>query len=619
GLVISQDEYIFISGGFQTSLYYSDEDSIESVGFEDIFLAKYDLDGANVWFKNIGKGQKRQRPTCLGLDLNGDLLLGGYFADSIQFSDDLTVYTDNSFKDYFIAKLEPTDGLAQWCKPLKSIDTNFSGFIYAITATDNNYYISGVFADSVDIGIDTIVSETKNYYDTHLIKSDKQGNFEWIRLIKGANHDYSYRSSVDADENIYITGYFNSPQLTVDSTESESIVVDQTGTDYDFYIAKYNSLGTLQWIRLNGGKARDRLFRAEIFDNMLNVSGYFADSLYWGGILLTTNGIADQDMFTGSIDFDGNYRNANSFGGTNNSSESGIAVFNTPDALYNVILSNSALLVLGQDIYTSTTGFNYIVMGIVSCLPISIDNTIYTNVQTCYGDSTGSIQIAASGGFEGPWQYSINNGLKYQATQYFPNLPSGSYQVVVIDKEGCSQTGQLVSLTQPGELMIEVISTSDITADADGSIVVGVQGGKSPYTYTLLPNNLMQGFGTFTFGEGDSGIYVVEVNDGQNCGPVASDSIVILDLTYVGMEDFSGIALKIFPNPSTDVVTVEMPLEADEVTMELLNLAGQVVTSRQAFTTGGFLRESLDVSDLAQGMYMLRVNGQTLKSAIVVN
>ena len=224
------------------------------------------------------------------------------------------------------------------------------------------------------------------------------------------------------------------------------------------------------------------------------------------------------------------------------------------------------------------------------------------------------------GGFGAPWQYSIDNGLNYQKDlTFFPNLPAGDYEIVVIDAEHCTQDDLWVTIQQPELLALEVVSTADITAGTDGSIVVAALGGKAPYTYTLMPNGTLQGFGTFTFGEGDSGIYVVEVNDGQDCGPVASDSIEILDLTYVGFQDFSGIAMKVFPNPSTDVVTVEMPLEADEVTMELLNLAGQVVISRQAFTTGGFLREALDVSGLAQGMYMLRVNGQTLKSAIVVN
>ena len=49
-------------------------------------------------------------------------------------------------------------------------------------------------------------------------------------------------------------------------------------------------------------------------------------------------------------------------------------------------------------------------LGVIGCDPISIDNAIPTDVTTCYGDSTGSIQVSASGGFGAPWNYSIDNG-----------------------------------------------------------------------------------------------------------------------------------------------------------------------------------------------------------------
>ncbi len=78
------------------------------------------------------------------------------------------------------------------------------------------------------------------------------------------------------------------------------------------------------------------------------------------------------------------------------------------------------------------------------------------------------------------------------------------------------------------------------------------------------------------------------------------------------------IALKVFPNPATDIVNIEMPLDASAVKHGGRESDWSDRDESQAYTTGGVLRETLDVSDLAQGMYMLRVNGQTLKSAIVV-
>jgi len=112
---------------------------------------------------------------------------------------------------------------------------------------------------------------------------------------------------------------------------------------------------------------------------------------------------------------------------------------------------------------------------------------------------------------------------------------------------------------------------------------------------------------------------VIDLHDGPLCGPVRTDSIEIKDLTHVGFEELSGIDLRVFPNLASNVITVEMPMEAAEVTMEVLSLTGQVMISRQVYTSSGVLRETIDVSDLARGMYMLRVNGKTLKSGVVVN
>jgi len=67
------------------------------------------------------------------------------------------------------------------------------------------------------------------------------------------------------------------------------------------------------------------------------------------------------------------------------------------------------------------------------------------------------------------------------------------------------------------------------------------------------------------------------------------------------------------------MITLEMPYEASECTLEVLSLTGQVVINRKVYTTGGLLKETIDVSDLSKGMYLMRVDGQTLRSGIVVN
>ena len=126
--------------------------------------------------------------------------------------------------------------------------------------------------------------------------------------------------------------------------------------------------------------------------------------------------------------------------------------------------------------------------------------------------------------------------------------------------------------------------------------------------------------GTYYFAYADSGKYVIAVNDLNGCGPSATDTIEI-NVEYsshVGFETLDGAEVKLYPNPTSGVVTFEMPFDEAECPMEVMNMTGQIVLKRQVYSSGGVINETLDLSNQAKGLYLLRINGQTLQSAIVV-
>ena len=84
-----------------------------------------------------------------------------------------------------------------------------------------------------------------------------------------------------------------------------------------------------------------------------------------------------------------------------------------------------------------------------------------------------------------------------------------------------------ITINEPDSLKITITDTADITVTSDGKVVVEASGGSPPYVYTLQPNGTQQILGTFTFESGDSGLYVVEVDDSQGCGPIATDTFEI--------------------------------------------------------------------------------------------
>jgi hypothetical protein len=71
-----------------------------------------------------------------------------------------------------------------------------------------------------------------------------------------------------------------------------------------------------------------------------------------------------------------------------------------------------------------------------------------------------NLTILASGG-TGALSYSINGGSSFQSSNFFPNLPLGTYQVVVKDENGCTFTG---------EVIVDVSGTDEVS----GSLVFEV-------------------------------------------------------------------------------------------------------------------------------------------------
>ena len=102
---------------------------------------------------------------------------------------------------------------------------------------------------------------------------------------------------------------------------------------------------------------------------------------------------------------------------------------------------------------------------------------------TCNGGTDGTITINANGG-TGAIQFSIDNGVTYQAGNIFNSLPAGNYSIIVQDANGCTATQM-----QPSFSLQQLISTLLITDascnQSNGSISVHANGGTGALQYSI--------------------------------------------------------------------------------------------------------------------------------------
>ncbi len=157
------------------------------------------------------------------------------------------------------------------------------------------------------------------------------------------------------------------------------------------------------------------------------------------------------------------------------------------------------------------------------------------NVETCYGDSTGSLKIIAGGGHT-PLSYSIDEGNTFQNDNYFPNLPADTYRFIIQDSQGCLDTSEYVTITQPTQVVINSISHTDVSGcygDHTGTISIEASGGTGNLQYSIDNGYYFQDTGYFN--NLAAGTYNILVRDQNNCQAsggsitISQPSKVVLD------------------------------------------------------------------------------------------
>ena len=104
----------------------------------------------------------------------------------------------------------------------------------------------------------------------------------------------------------------------------------------------------------------------------------------------------------------------------------------------------------------------------------------------CSGEAQANITIVASGG-EAPFEYSIDNGATYQASNVFVNQPAGSYNIRVRDANNCD-ISEPYTITEPFTLSASAAVTQ--LAECNPGLGAEVRitnaiGGTAPYEYSF--------------------------------------------------------------------------------------------------------------------------------------
>lgn len=236
-----------------------------------IFMVKYSADGQLQWAQAIN-GTNLKEVEALAIDANDDILITGFFSDSIRIADTTLVAAGDT--DLFVAKFTAAGELRWALQQGQSGDTR--GSTLGLTST-GDAIVSGFFNDTAIVAGERLIANTDDR-DLFLTRISATGEPLWARKAGGVFDKDPTALAVDDADNIYITGFL----IGVMTLSPDLSIQSQTGTP-DFFIVKYDAAGNPLAARAFGGTLPQEPTDILVQDNTVLLSGFYQGAMAFDG------------------------------------------------------------------------------------------------------------------------------------------------------------------------------------------------------------------------------------------------------------------------------------------------------------------------------------------------
>ncbi len=229
----------------------------------NVFVAKYDNNGNNVWVRNsIGAESYGVYGNSVSVDNNGNVYFVGDFGIPTLSFDTITITNGLYESGIFIGKYD-SNGNILWVKKTSAIGggvNDIHNYSIAVDSTGNSF-VTGEFEgtvhfDSLEFHA-TASIDGWNSSDIFIVKYDNSGNVIWAEQAGGNGADAGIGICIDSYGNSYITGFY-SMTANFDTTSLTALNTTTTET----YLAKYDYNGNNVWakksVSIGGGITIDR-------------------------------------------------------------------------------------------------------------------------------------------------------------------------------------------------------------------------------------------------------------------------------------------------------------------------------------------------------------------------
>lgn len=492
---------------------------------------------------------------CISIDNNGYIYTVGNYSTSI-FSFGTSNLTNSSSNSARDSYISKHSSLGETIW-LKGISgVNNEEILNIKIDTNNNIYVLGAF-NSPNLTIGTITLANIGYYDIYLAKFNSNGDLNWIKSISGSDDDSANGLALDSSGNIYVGGRFNSNSITIGTT-----VLTNPTTGGAAFLLKLDAFGNPIWNKILNGSGHDYIEAVDVDSsgNIFITGGFYSTSLNFGTTSISnTNNY--KDAFIAKYNSTGNFQWVKKIGGTND------------EDVRNIKLDNNGNIYITG--HFSSPNLN---LGTTNLTLNSFQDIFLTKY-----DTNGNVLWARKGGVSG---YNTSTGLtidsnnnSYISGAYFNSINFGNLP------EMFSQGNQDVFLTK---------------FDTNGNAIWSKTNGgvNNDFGFAVTCNTLNELFLTGTIGP--QCMPFDDINANLN---TASNFISKLNTIPLYSNTFTNTTLAIYPNPVTDKINIQDNMNLNQKKYLIFDVSGKIM-DKYNFKTETY---EIDVKNLQNGLYFLKV------------